>query len=258
MQLTHIGGPTVLIEIDGVRILTDPTFDEPGLAYDGLPLQKTAGPALSLESLGRIDAVLLSHDQHADNLDTSGRALLARVPHVFTTGEGAERLGSGTVGLAPYESADLLGDGRIRITATPARHGPEGSLPLVGHVIGFVVESAELAGPLYISGDTVFYEELATIGKRFAIDTAILHLGDVHMPNGGPKLTMSAADAVKLSEILHARTIVPIHYEGWAHFSESREVEEAAFATIAPPCVLRRLTLGISETFSGDASVRLT
>lgn len=75
---TLIGGPIALLEIDGFRVLTDPTFDAPG-AYQ-LPrvtLEKLTGPALSAEAVGPVDAVLLSHDQHADNLDHSGKDFLS-------------------------------------------------------------------------------------------------------------------------------------------------------------------------------------
>ena len=79
LSITLIGGPTALIEIDGFRLLTDPTFDAPG-AYQ-LPhvkLEKLIGPALSAEDIGEVDAVLLSHDQHSDNLDNSGRDFLGQ------------------------------------------------------------------------------------------------------------------------------------------------------------------------------------
>jgi L-ascorbate metabolism protein UlaG (beta-lactamase superfamily) len=77
--LTLIGGPTLLIEIGGFRLLTDPTFDAPGDYQSGpVTLRKTQGPALSAAEIGRIDAVLLTHDQHADNLDPAGRLLLGR------------------------------------------------------------------------------------------------------------------------------------------------------------------------------------
>ena len=72
LRITLIGGPTALIEIDGFRLLTDPTFDAPG-AYQ-LPhvkLEKLTGPALGADTIGNVDAVLLSHDQHSDNLDHS-------------------------------------------------------------------------------------------------------------------------------------------------------------------------------------------
>jgi L-ascorbate metabolism protein UlaG (beta-lactamase superfamily) len=124
VSITRVGGPTALLEIDGFRLLTDPTFDAPGeYRLPHVTLQKTTGPALSAEAIGPIDAVLLSHDQHADNLDHSGRACLAKAGRVFTTVAGANRLGSASEGLAPWEVRDLLKpDGsRLRITATPAR-----------------------------------------------------------------------------------------------------------------------------------------
>src|ERR1700735_433003 len=106
MTLTLVGGPTVLIEYNGLRLLTDPTFDPPG-QYQGphSPVKhvKTSGPALSVEQVGALDAVLLTHDHHFDNLDTSGRALLPTVPVTYTTVSGAERLGGNAVGLAPFE-----------------------------------------------------------------------------------------------------------------------------------------------------------
>jgi L-ascorbate metabolism protein UlaG (beta-lactamase superfamily) len=95
VRFTHVGGPTVLIEAGGWRLLTDPTFDPPGRRYDfgwGTSSVKTAGPALPVEDLGRVDAVLLTHDQHGDNLDDSGRALLASAGTVLTTPGGARRL----------------------------------------------------------------------------------------------------------------------------------------------------------------------
>lgn len=93
MRLTHIGGPTVLVELDGWRILTDPTFDQPGHRYRcgwGTSSTETDGPALSVE-LGHIDAILRTHDHHADERRrrvTSSRALPAsgagRYNHVIT------------------------------------------------------------------------------------------------------------------------------------------------------------------------------
>src|SRR5689334_4720747 len=106
---TYIGGPTALIEIDGLRFLTDPTFDPAGTSYE-LPiytLRKTRGPALSPEAIGEVDAVLLSHDHHFDNLDRAGRAMLSRAGRVIAPPAGAERLGGNAVGLEPWASITL-------------------------------------------------------------------------------------------------------------------------------------------------------
>ncbi len=83
VTFTHIGGPTLLIEFEGLRLLTDPTFDAPGRRYNfgfGTSSTKVAGPALSPEEIGPVDAVLLTHDHHDDNLDAAGRAFLKDVP----------------------------------------------------------------------------------------------------------------------------------------------------------------------------------
>jgi L-ascorbate metabolism protein UlaG (beta-lactamase superfamily) len=103
IRITHIGGPTVLIEVGGWRLLTDPTFDAPGRKYNfgwGTSSRKLAGPAIAAGDLGQIDAVLLSHDHHDDNLDDAGRALLPSAGTVVTTVPGAKRLGGNARGIA--------------------------------------------------------------------------------------------------------------------------------------------------------------
>src|SRR5215469_9557795 len=100
LELTLIGGPTATLAYGGMRWLTDPAFSPPG-EYDGLV--KTTGPALSPDAMGPIDVVLLSHDEHSDNLDPAGRDFLPRVGRVLTTPGGATRLGANATGLEPWE-----------------------------------------------------------------------------------------------------------------------------------------------------------
>src|SRR5690348_11629791 len=98
-----VGGPTVLIEMGGLRLLTDPTFDPPGdHPVSHRVLVKTRGPAVAADDIGPVDAVLLSHDQHPDNLDHAGRRLLDAVPLVLTTDSAAGRLGGTAQALAPW------------------------------------------------------------------------------------------------------------------------------------------------------------
>ena len=121
--LTLIGGPTLLIELMAFRLLTDPTFDPPGLYQGGVVLEKTAGPALGPDAVGDVDAVLLSHDQHFDNLDRAGRAFLHRARATFTTKAGAGRLGGNSKGLAPFETARLEAAGAAGLMILPRRRG---------------------------------------------------------------------------------------------------------------------------------------
>jgi L-ascorbate metabolism protein UlaG (beta-lactamase superfamily) len=233
VRLTHIGGPTVLIEVGGWRLLTDPTFDPPGGTYSfgwGTGSRKTAGPSIPAAEIGAIDAVLLSHDHHDDNLDPAGRALLPSAGAVVTTAPGARRLGGGARGLVPWGRTTLEADGRaaIEITATPCRHGPPLSRSIVGDVIGFALAwQGQQHGVLWISGDTVLYGAVREVAERLRVDTALLHLGGVRFPVTGPlRYTMTAREAVELCGELRPRTAIPIHYEGWAHFKEGRAAIE--------------------------------
>jgi L-ascorbate metabolism protein UlaG (beta-lactamase superfamily) len=237
VRITHIGGPTTLIEVDGWRLLTDPTFDPPGRKYNfgwGTGSVKLAGPAIAASELAPIDAVLLTHDHHDDNLDPAGRALLPSAGIVVTTVSGAGRLGNGARGLEPWKRTKLGVPGRpsIEIAATPCRHGPPLSHPLTGDVIGFALRwEGQEHGVLWISGDTVLYDGVRQVADRLEVDTAILHLGGVQFPVTGPvRYTMTAKDAVEVCRLIRPRIAIPLHYEGWKHFKEGREEIEREFA----------------------------
>jgi L-ascorbate metabolism protein UlaG (beta-lactamase superfamily) len=253
LKVTYIGGPTALLEIGGLRLLTDPTFDPAGEEYSTsvYTLKKLAGPAVSVESLGHIDAVLLSHDHHFDNLDRSGRAMLSIAGTVFTTKVGAERLGGNAVGLEPWQTVELAAPcgGSLKITGTPARHGPvDGDR---GPVIGFIIESSEFPSiVVYISGDTVWYEGVAEVSRRFDVRIAILFMGAARVAEVGPAhLTFTADEAVLAAHAFAGATIIPLHHEGWAHFSESRQQIENSFKSAGIEHRLRLLDPGCSEKF---------
>ncbi|MFI1049652.1 MBL fold metallo-hydrolase [Streptomyces griseoruber] len=172
VRIAHIGGPTTLIEIGGWRLLTDPTFDPPGRTYPfgwGTSSRKLTGPALAATDLPPIDAILLSHDHHGDNLDTTGRSLLQAAHAVITTPAAARRLGGNARGLIPWQATRLHAPDRptIDITATPARHGPPLSRPLTGQVTGFALKwEGQRHGVLWISGDTVLYDGVRQVAQR--------------------------------------------------------------------------------------------
>lgn len=235
VRITLIGGPTALIEVDGFRLLTDPTFDAPG-AYrlPHVTLEKTAGPALSAEQVDAVDAVLLSHDQHSDNLDNSGRDFLARAGRVLTTVAGAGRLGAHTEGLAPWASVDLTGqDGRrLVITATPARHGPAGIEPLSGDVIGFVLSFPDSGRrPVYVTGDTVWYDGVAEVARRFDAGI-VLPFAGAAQTRGPFHLTMDVNDTIETARAFPNATIVPVHHDSWAHFKQNDSDLDMSFKTL--------------------------
>jgi L-ascorbate metabolism protein UlaG (beta-lactamase superfamily) len=243
--ITLIGGPTALIEIDGFRLVTDPTFDDPGeYKLPHVTLKKTSRPALTAEQVAAVDAVLLSHDQHADNFDHAGKTFAMQAPHLFTTVAGANRLGGGAEGLAPGDTKVLTrpNGAALTITATPARHGPAGIEPLSGDVIGFVVAPA--AGrPIYITGDTVWYDGVADVARRFRPAIVLLFAGAAKT-RGAFHLTMSANDALDTAHAFTDATIVPVHYEGWAHFSQNADDLAQSFKALGISNRLRILEPG--------------
>lgn len=250
-RLTLVGTATTLLEIGSLRLLTDPAFDPPGGRYSfgwGTGSVKLTPPALPVESIGPIDAVLLSHDHHADNLDHLGRAFLPNAGRVLTTVPGANRLRGNAFGLSLWETTPLIApDGfRISVTATPARHGPFGSRRIVGDVIGFILQwEGQRHGGLYISGDTVWFRGVAEIRRRFQIGTALLHMGGVGFPISGPiRYTFNGAEAARAARALEAERVIPIHYEGWSHFREPRGEIERAFALAGLSDRLRWLPVG--------------
>ena len=190
VYFTYVGGATALIEFSRVRFLSDPTFDPAGTEFrsGSYILERISDPAVSADSVLPVDAVLLSHDHHFDNLDGAGRQFLVKAERVITTQAGAARLGGNAVGLAPWESYSIAAPGgrRVTVTATPARHGPANGDR--GPVIGFVLtDSSAGENTTYISGDTVWYEGVAEVAARFRIRYAVLFMGAARVEAVGPQ-----------------------------------------------------------------------
>jgi L-ascorbate metabolism protein UlaG (beta-lactamase superfamily) len=261
VRLTHIGGPTLLIEVGGWRLLTDPTFDAPGRRYAfgwGSSSRKLTGPAIPAAAIGRVDAVLLSHDHHGDNLDTTGRTLLPSAGAVVTTVAGARRLGGAARGLAPWGTTTLSAPGRtaIEVTATPCRHGPPLSRPIVGEAVGFALRwDGQRDGVLWISGDTVLFDGVRAVADRLDVDIAVVHVGAVRFGITGPlRYTLTGRDAVELCTAIRPGTIIPVHYEGWKHFSEGRPELERALA--AAPDAIRAAVRWLPPGRATDVPMR--
>jgi len=234
--LRLIGGPTALLTYGGLRILTDPTFDPPGdHPRPGSPivLHKVAGPAVAADELLPIDLMLVSHDHHADNLDSAGRAFLGHASKVLTTTAGAVRLGGNAVGLEPDQTAEIDAPdaGPVHITAVPAEHGSPEVAARNGPVIGFVLRGDGLP-TIYVSGDNASVDVVARIARQHGpFDAAILFAGGARVPEawGDTLLTLDAERAARAADLLAPAVIVPIHQEGWGHFSSGPSDLLAAF-----------------------------
>ncbi|PPI99394.1 MBL fold metallo-hydrolase [Nocardia nova] len=246
VELLHIGGPTVRLTYGGLVWLTDPTFDEPGDYSSGaLTLHKLTGPAVAADRVGPVDVALLSHDQHPDNLDPAGREVMAGVETVLSTPEAAGRL-EGVRGLTVWESVRI---GAVTVTAVPALHGPEGAEALSGTVTGFVLQAEDLP-TVYISGDNASVDYVERIVAKFGrIDIALLNVGAANVGRfEDSDVTLNARTALAAAQVLGEAVVVPVHAEGWAHFTETLEHLRRTFGYGGREKQLRIPPLGESIT----------
>lgn len=238
-----IGTATVIIRFQGFTILTDPNFLHKGehvhLGY-GLTAERKTNPAIDFDQLPPIDLVVLSH-YHGDHFDQLVQEKLNRATPIVTTKEASERLKrlgfTRTIGLSSWDRLEVSkGASRLRLTAAPGRHGPAGVAVLLPTVMGSVLDfGADPAAPdyrMYISGDTLVYDDIRAIPQRFPdIDLALLHLGGTRIL-GVLKVTMDGKDGVRMMQIVRPKKTVPIHYNDYDVFKSpledfAREVKAA-------------------------------
>jgi L-ascorbate metabolism protein UlaG (beta-lactamase superfamily) len=225
-----VGGATAVLEYGGLRWLTDPALSPPG-EYAGLT--KLTGPAVDITKQDPIDVVLVSHHHHSDNLDPAGTAFLPSAGRVLSTTRAAETLGGNVVGMEPWSEVELESPrgGTVTVTAVHAQHGPDGTDEIQGPVLGFVL-SAPGADEIYVSGDNASRDVVRAIVQRTGeLPIAILNTGAVQLSKfDGAYLTLSADHAADVARILGARVVIPLHFEGWAHFTQGADELKAAFS----------------------------
>ncbi|MFQ6026341.1 MAG: MBL fold metallo-hydrolase [Dehalococcoidia bacterium] len=237
VRFTYLIGATYLIELGRFRLLTDPGFDPLGTERSegpGHELKKVLAPPIGIETIGRIDAVLLSHQQHFDNLDNSGRAILPKAGRVLTHPESAEALGPVGEALGNWHTVEMVNAAgeKLKVTGVPAVHAPNNEIrQATGETTGFVVEwPGQKNGALYVSGDTIYFDGIEEIGQRFNIGTAILHMGAANVPAvGNNRLTMDAVEGVRVTKEFGIGSVFPAHFEGWMHYKQGREPIEQTF-----------------------------
>jgi L-ascorbate metabolism protein UlaG (beta-lactamase superfamily) len=212
-RVTWLGHASFLVQLDGVSLLVDPAL-RPSL-YGGI--ERNVPPGVPLEKLPPIDAVLVSHS-HYDHLDLP---TLERVKAPVVAGLGLERWFRDrrlfATELGWWRTAKV---GPVRVTFVPAQHWSrrgllDGNRTLWG---GFVIEGS--TATLYHSGDTAYFDGFREIGRRFAIDAALLPVGAYDPGWFMEKQHMNPEQALQAFEDLGAGTFVAMH---WGTFKLSDE-----------------------------------
>jgi len=222
-SLTFIGNATVLLRIGCFTILTDPNFLRRGQrAYlgRGLWTRRLLDPAITVDDLPRLDAVVLSH-LHGDHWDRVARAGLDRRPPLVTTKHAARRLrvqGFSTHGLTTWTDHVLAKDNeKLRIVSLPGVHarGPLGKVlpPVMGSLLQHEVQGRTRLR-VYLSGDTLTGDHLDAVHERYPdIDVAVMHLGGTRIL--ASTVTMDAAQGVDFLRRVKPRAAVPVHYDDY-------------------------------------------
>lgn len=224
MRITYIGHATLLLEIAGRRILTDPNFD----LTLGRFLPRVSAPGIALEALPALDALLLTH-AHADHLSFASLDRLPRDVPLYAPPPVARWLARGGY----THAVPLAPDGHVRlhdvtIHAAAARH--EGSRYGVDRWRGaanmYLLETPELT--LFFAGDTGLRPDTHRLVSRHlhehgrTLDVALLPIG--HAPWWKPGFRrghLSSADALELFERLGARYLVPYHWGTFNHVTST-------------------------------------
>ncbi|KAL2692449.1 hypothetical protein Neosp_002858 [[Neocosmospora] mangrovei] len=228
-SITHIITATSVFHINGVNLLTDPFFSPANTSFPVLGayfITVLGNPALQPDQVPPIDAVLLSHEDHPDNLDDIGRTHFLDGRKVLTTPDGANALRPrpGVTGLQAWQTIQLNVNGETwNITGTPCKDLPG------GQVVGFVLRGPGfgftngLPNAIWYSGDTVYLEELSQLKDMFRIRAAVFNMGDAHaiVNDTELKITMDGTDVARLFKAVGADILVPMHYNPWSHFKET-------------------------------------
>jgi L-ascorbate metabolism protein UlaG (beta-lactamase superfamily) len=227
--LYFVGNATTVIRYGGFTLLTDPNFLRRGerahLGY-GLSSRRVRDPAITIGELPNIDAVVLSH-LHGDHWDRYATRHLDRDLPIATTphaSRGLARRGFGrTRGLRTWREHEFIKHGRsVRVTAMPGRHafGLPGRLlpPVMGTMLEFGPVGGGTELRIYISGDTLMYDGLREIPRRYPdIDLGVVHLGGTNLL-GLAMVTMDGRQGADWTELVRCRRVVPVHYDDYTVF----------------------------------------
>jgi L-ascorbate metabolism protein UlaG (beta-lactamase superfamily) len=229
LRVTWMGHSTLLFELDGFHLLTDPVFGERASPFSFAGAKRFHEVPASIAQLPPLDAVLLSHDHYDHLCSASMRQLAAlRVPIVTSLGVGAhlERFGveAGLITeLDWWEQHSIKG---ISLTATPSQHFSGRGLHDRNATLwsSWVIQTAQ--HKLFFSGDTGLTNEFIEIKKRLGpFDLTMLEIGAWNQAWGD--IHLGPVNALRAFEMLGGGTLLPIHWSTFDlaihHWSEPAE-----------------------------------
>ena len=265
-SIFFIGNATMLIRYAGFTILTDPTFihmhEKVNLGF-GLYTTRLTNPAVNIEQLPPLDLVILSHF-HGDHFDQVAVRELDKSLPIVTTPHATEELSlrgfTNSQQLDKWESISFVkGDVQLQITATPGRHGP---LPVamflpqvMGSILDFKIKEVDGRSHhlirIYITGDTLVFDDIKEIPKRYSdINLALLHLGGTRVM--GILVTMDAKEGLEMFNIINPKKSTPMQYNDYDVLKSPHEdfhtmLRGQGLKTVFTICIMEDCTFEINR-----------
>ncbi|RRO18691.1 MBL fold metallo-hydrolase [Saccharopolyspora rhizosphaerae] len=226
--LTFVGTATTLLRLGPFTLLTDPNFVRRGqwiYIGHGIVTKRRTNPAMTIDELPPLDAVVLSH-LHGDHFDRVAERELDRDLPLVTTPHAADKLRkcgfAESVPMPRWSQWSMSKDGaHLTVTSLPGRHarGVVGVVapPVMGTLLDYEPPGRRRLR-MYISGDTIMHADLAEIRRRYPdIDLALVHLGGTRLL--GHLLSLDHEEGADLLELLRPRQAVPIHHSDYGLFT---------------------------------------
>jgi L-ascorbate metabolism protein UlaG (beta-lactamase superfamily) len=216
LRVTFVGHATVLVQMDGLNILTDPVWSERASPLTWAGPKRARPPGIRFEDLPPIDVVLISHN-HYDHLDVSTLRRLRdehRPRFIVPLGNGALLESEGVEGATELDwwQDTNVGEG-VRAVCVPAKHFSGRGLRDRDRTLwcGYVIEGP--SGAVYFAGDTAAGSHFAEVRERFGgVRLALLPIG-AFLPRWFMRpVHVSPEEAVAAHETLGAVTSVAIHF----------------------------------------------
>jgi L-ascorbate metabolism protein UlaG (beta-lactamase superfamily) len=245
VRVTWLGHSTLLLELDGHTVLTDPVWGERASPVGWAGPRRWYAPLLSLAEVPKVDAVLLSHD-HYDHLDQPTIAAIASWPTRFIAplGVGAhlEAWGVPAEKITELDWWEKTQVGGLQIVATPARHASGRALIDQNATLWASYALLGAEHRVFFSGDTGLFPALEEIGARYGpFDLTMIEVGAYGA--GWPDWHLGPEQAVRAHQMLKGKVLLPIHwglfnlaFHGWTEPIERvRVAAAAAFVTLVAP-----------------------
>jgi L-ascorbate metabolism protein UlaG (beta-lactamase superfamily) len=240
-RLTWIGHATLLIQLDGVNVLTDPQFSERASPFSWAGPKRVTRPGLRFEDLPPIHVVIVSHD-HYDHLDVATLTRLAREHRPRFLAPLGLRSWFVDLGISDVEELDWWDARTVRgltFTCVPAQHFSGRTLWDRDRRLwsGWTVAGRDRR--LYFSGDTAHATHMRHIGDRLGpFDVAAIAIGAYVPPVIMRPVHVSPEEALQLFEDVRGQVFVPIH---WGTFDLAEEPIEEPPQRLAAEAERRRL-----------------